>query len=75
MIAVLCTIGKRSKQLTAARRDLRVLYITGYTDRPEWKLEARQVGQAYLQKPFTPSVLIRKVRDLLDATPHALVQT
>ena len=55
-------------QLTAARRDLAVLYLSGYTDRREWKLEASQVGRDYLQKPFTPSVLMRKVRELLDST-------
>ena len=58
-------------QLTAAHRDLAVLYISGYTDRHEWKLEASQVGRAYLQKPFTPSVLMRKVRELLDTTSAA----
>lgn len=62
-------------QLSAAHRDLVVLYISGYTDRREWKLEASQVGRAYLQKPFTPSVLMRKVRELLDATSGARVQT
>jgi signal transduction histidine kinase len=58
-------------QLSAARRDLAVLYISGYTDRREWKLEALQVGRAYLQKPFIPSVLMRKVRELLNATTGA----
>jgi CheY-like chemotaxis protein len=58
-------------QLSAAHRDLAVLYISGYTDRREWKLEALQVGRAYLQKPFIPSVLMRKVRELLNATTGA----
>jgi signal transduction histidine kinase len=53
--------------LTAARRHLAVLYISGYTDRPEWRLEASRTGRAYLQKPFTPSVLLRRARELLDA--------
>ena len=57
--------------LTATRRDLAVLYVSGYTDRREWKLETSQVGRAYLQKPFTPSVLMRKVRELLEATTGA----
>jgi DNA-binding response OmpR family regulator len=61
-------------QLTAAHRDLAVLYISGYTDRREWKLEASQVGRGYVQKPFTPSVLMRKVRELLDTTTAARVQ-
>lgn len=58
-------------QLTAGHGDLAVLYISGHTDRREWKLESSQVGRAYLQKPFTPSVLMRKVRELLDATTGA----
>jgi two-component system, cell cycle sensor histidine kinase and response regulator CckA len=55
-------------QLTAARPELPVLYISGYTDRSESKVDASHAGRAYLQKPFTPSVLVRKVRELLDAT-------
>ena len=58
-------------QMTATRRDLAVLYISGYTDRREWELEASQVDRAYLRKPCTPSVLMRKVRDLLDAATGA----
>jgi DNA-binding response OmpR family regulator len=50
------------------------LYISGHTDRREWQLEASQVGRAYLQKPFTPSVLMRKVRELLNATSKARVE-
>jgi two-component system, cell cycle sensor histidine kinase and response regulator CckA len=59
--------GQLAAQLVAARRDLSVLYLSGYTDRREWNLEASLAGRAYLQKPFTPSVLMRKVRELLDA--------
>jgi len=58
-------------QLSAAHRDLVVLYISGYTDRREWKQEASRAGWAYLQKPFTPTVLMRKVRELLDTTTGA----
>lgn len=54
--------------LTAAYPDLAVLYISGYTDRRDWKLEASQVGRAYLQKPFTTSTLMSRVRELLDGT-------
>jgi len=58
-------------QITAIRGDMTVLYISGYTDRREWMGAASQVRSAYLQKPFTPSVLMRKVRELLDAPASA----
>ena len=63
--------GQLAARLTAARRVLAVLYLSGYTDRREWNEEASQAGRAYLQKPFTPSVLMRKVRELLDAATTA----
>ncbi len=47
---------------------LKVLYMSGYTD----SLMARQGPLSndtpFLQKPFTPDVLARKVRDVLDGT-------
>ncbi len=54
-------------QLTAMRPNLLVLYISGYPDRRESNLDGSQAGRAYLQKPFTPSQLVRKVREVLDA--------
>ncbi|HUP40157.1 MAG TPA: response regulator [Vicinamibacterales bacterium] len=55
-------------QLIAARPDLLVMYISGYTDRREGPLEASHAGRAYLQKPFIPRVLMLKMRELLDAS-------
>ncbi|MBS2038470.1 PAS domain S-box protein [bacterium] len=53
-------------RLRQARPDLPVLYVSGYTDdRIPW--ENLQPGRdAFLQKPFTPAALARKVRQLLD---------
>jgi len=47
----------------AAGRVGRVLFVTGYTDRTVDDLHPRD---GVLQKPFTPSTLLRAVRDLLD---------
>ncbi len=59
-----------AEHLVADRPDLAVLYISGYTDRREWKLEASQTRRSYLQKPFTPSLLTRRVREMLEASAH-----
>jgi PAS domain S-box-containing protein len=50
---------------------LRVLFISGYTDTAA--MPDRRLGEdnAFLQKPFTPSSLAKKVRQLLDSTPVA----
>jgi DNA-binding NtrC family response regulator len=54
------------RRLTQAQPDLRVLYASGYA--PEATLDLRQLDAraAFLGKPFTPDVLTRKVREVLD---------
>ncbi len=51
-----------------AKSDLKVLFVSGYTD--ESLLEAGQfpAGTAFLQKPFTLGSLLGKVREVLDGT-------
>jgi DNA-binding response OmpR family regulator len=44
-----------------------VLFISGYTDRALVHRGLRGAGTAFLQKPFTPDVLARKIREILDA--------
>lgn len=54
-------------QLSPLRPDMRVLYMSGFTDHAV--LDHRLLSQKaiFLQKPFTPETLARKVRDVLDA--------
>lgn len=54
--------------LQAARPGLRVLYISGYTDGAMSEAFALQHDGQFLQKPFTPSMLAAKVRQILDAS-------
>ncbi len=45
----------------------RILYISGYTDEAILHHDIAESGAAFLQKPFVPEKLARKVREVLDA--------
>ena len=54
-----------ARRLRARRPDLRVLCMSGYPESAEGRVEGEAGWNAWLQKPFTPDVLMRKVRDCL----------
>lgn len=56
-----------AKRLLHDRGALKVLYMSGYTDDTVLQHGVLQEGTALLQKPFTPDVLIRTVRKVLDS--------
>ncbi len=53
--------------ISAQRSELRVLYISGYTDEAIVHHGISESGTAFLQKPFLPDTLARKVREILDS--------
>ena len=60
--------GREMARLLAAERPrMRVLYMSGYTDAAIAQQGILPPGTAFLSKPFTPDVLARKVREVLDA--------
>jgi two-component system cell cycle sensor histidine kinase/response regulator CckA len=60
-------------RLTPMNPDLRVLFVSGYTEEGVRKQGVLQAGTAFLEKPFTPEKLLRKIREVLDAPPPSLV--
>jgi two-component system cell cycle sensor histidine kinase/response regulator CckA len=56
-----------AERLGAARREMKVLYVSGYTPDASAHHGMLDAGMAFLQKPITPNVLLRKVRELLGA--------
>ena len=57
-----------AEALRALRPTIRVLYMSGYTDEAIFKTGVLDEGKPFLQKPFTPMQLSRKIREVLDET-------
>lgn len=62
--------GKSGSQLAAElvekRPAMQVLYISGYPEDAIAQHGVLHAGRSFLQKPFPPGVLLRKVREILD---------
>jgi PAS domain S-box-containing protein len=54
-----------AKRLAADRPSMRVLFMSGYTERAAVHRDPTVVA-AFVQKPFTPEAFARKVRNVLD---------
>ena len=52
--------------LTAKRPMMKVLYLSGYADPATLEMGLLGDGMSFLQKPFSPAGLARKVREVLD---------
>lgn len=54
-------------RLRQERPGLRVLFVSGYVDRDRDEPEPSRVPGEFMQKPYLPSDLLKRVRGLLDA--------
>src|SRR5258705_6121709 len=56
-----------ANQLKTLRADLRILFMSGYSDNPILRDGRLGENVPFLQKPFTPQDLLRKLRHVIDA--------
>jgi two-component system, cell cycle sensor histidine kinase and response regulator CckA len=54
-------------RLAALRPGLRVLFMSGYSDRAVYRHGVLEPGTAFIEKPFTERTLTRRVREVLDS--------
>ncbi len=57
-----------AERLVESRPEMKVLYISGHGDLDVVRPGAFKPGMAFLQKPFTPSALVGKLRHALDTS-------
>jgi CheY-like chemotaxis protein len=54
-----------ARRLMPSHPAMKVLLVSGYSEEEIGKFVRKEAGTAFLQKPITPSVLSRKVREVL----------
>jgi len=60
-----------AERITVRRPGIRVLYMSGYTQNVVTCGGLLEQGLAFLQKPFSPTTLVQRIREVLSQTPIA----
>jgi len=59
--------GPEVAEMVLGRFPAKVLFMSGYTDHAVLRAGVLQPGHSFIQKPFSPETLARKLREVLDA--------
>jgi two-component system, cell cycle sensor histidine kinase and response regulator CckA len=59
-----------AQKALACRPDLKVIYMSGYSDDMLLTTAALGPDMSFLRKPLTPDVLATRIREVLDTLPH-----
>ena len=55
-----------AEQISLLRPGIKVVYVSGYTDKAITQAGLLTEGVAFLEKPFTPQTLLRRLRQILE---------
>ena len=70
-------LGGRAVADRLRRREpgVRVLFLSGYAPEAPFHAAEFEPGMGFLAKPYTPTILLDRIRKLLDATPACPMKT
>jgi len=60
-----------AERIQSIRPEIRVIYMSGYTDNAISHHGVLEPGINFIEKPFTPKSLMRKIREVLDSCPNS----
>jgi len=55
-----------AKKLRASNPDIKILFMSGYSDKAEFNKDELDKNSGYIGKPFSPQDIAQKIREILD---------